>query len=822
MWFAHLRRPTTTLPAMLKSFLLISIRNILNNKGSAYLNIFGLAVGMAACLFLFNYIRYELTYDSFPGSGDLFRVETHSTAGDNPNLKNALTTPTVGDRLKQGSKEIVLSTRLMPYSENRDAFFELAGSDSVRSVVFIENVYYSESSFFDLFSVPLLAGEYKTALSEPNTIVLSESVAQRIFSREYASGATVIGRHLVAGPTKESIRVTGVMQDRPDNTHLKIGALLSLASPEAGMSNPGVLKEENTYTYVAMPSDRAEGSLIGESALTTQQGDGRQFFLRPLGDIHLSSGISNETEKGADIQLLVFLGLIGLIILALACTNYVNNAIISSIDRAKEIGIRKLLGSKPSALGLTFVGEAFLLNLFAGLLAFSGFLIGLRMILVYSEIAYPSLGNSDSASQVVFSVVLLVVTTLCSAIYPAIYLSSLKPTDALKGKVSVLNSSQSGQGNQVIRLLLVLQLATSIGFVSAVYMVYEQLSHLKEYDKEPIELEVKGVFPGLSGANSILTRKVNTLIDEALRFSYFTDIQLSNLHNGRIKTQQAVASIGENEEVADSLKRRFMLHVIDHKYWKDSTAIFLAGKNFDPAFGEDYNSVIINETAMRELGFAQPDSTVGLELESKEGKLKLTGIVKNRTAEENAGLYVTGYRYPTFVTMSLNVPGRTGEAINNHLKKIEHMLSQELDGFYFLSRGFDNQTTVEQNMLKLFFFFSLLAILIANMGMFGLASFITQKRAREIGIRKILGASTWIILLTLLFDLLKLVVAGVLLAAPIVFYFGRKWLEGYPYRISLEPRIILLPVLAVLLIVASVTGKKCWDTASKSPLGDLD
>ncbi|CAD5267698.1 MULTISPECIES: ABC transporter permease [unclassified Imperialibacter] len=824
------------LATMIKNFLLISVRNILRNKGAAYLNILGLTLGMAACIFLFNYIQSHLFYDRLPQAQSVFRVETTTSTRGEITVRDAFTAPVVGPRLANNHVEIASYARLLPFSEYGSAFFKYQKHDSLALSVFVEKAYYADRSILDVLSLTLLQGNRDSALAAPNTLLLSATLAKRIFPQQMENNSSIVGQEFVsaaAGFFEQTYVIGGVFDDRPEKTHLKFDLLVSLSSPATGMDNPGMQQSEVIYTYILVSPDFDVSSI--EKAATSPGSSAEMetyekgIFLRPIEDIHLSTEISNEPEDGISPTLLVFLAVIAVIIVVLACTNYVNNAIINSIERAKEIGVRKLLGITPTQLTLTFVGEALLTNTLAGLLSIFFFLFGTKLIVMYTNISYPPVGYSNMAVFVLFLILLILVSTLLSSAYPAFHLSSLNPIDSLRGKTSVINSGNLSKGSSIIRSLLIFQLTSSIIFLSAVYIVYLQLDYIERSGGTSREIKMSGVFPGLPGANAEFTNQVDRFIlhnrGEGIR-----GIHISNLYQGKIKTMQAISGLAPVEKQEDGIYVKlfpglkdttFNLYVIDHQYWKDSSSVFLAGRNFRN-MGDDFNSLVVNESAAKALGFGDPEMAVGQTIDSRGGYHMVVGVVKNQQTDAPPSIYVTGFRHRTYMDFVLFYHPNQSENISTFLQEIRFQIGAYFPNFFFLSRGFENRLALEEGMLKMFFFFAIIAIVIANMGMFGLASYVTQKRTKEIGIRKILGAPTHNIMLLLLYDFLKLILIAYLISNPIVWFSAKAWLDDYPFRIGLDPTLILFPVLFILFISTLVIAEKCWQTAIKSPLDSLD
>ena len=805
---------------MLRNFLVISLRSILKNKGGAYLNLVGLTFGMAACLYIFNYVYFEMSYDRLPDERNVYRVETHTFAAGVPR-RSALTTSDVGSFAIEKNPAIQNFTRLIPFSEENSGLFRIEKQQHKTQRIYIETIYYAEHSLFEMLPIQLIQGNREDALKIPNSIFLSMSTAKEIFKADFDVGSSIVGKEFQSAGTgmlNNTFIVGGVFKDRPKNTHLKFDALVSLSSPNSGLTNTDSRRVENTYTYVS-----AVARILQLNILPYPNEESNEvLYFRPIDQVHQAKDISNQSEAGIDYSLLLFLGTIGFVILTLACTNYINNAIVNSIYRAKEIGVRKVLGAKPVNLIVTFIGEALLVNIFAGALCFFLFKFGSRLTELWTKIDYPFNGEVTPTTQVTFLLILVVLSTVLSSLYPAFYMSSLNPIASLRGKISVMDSNQMGGANRIIKSLLVFQLSASIVFLSALYIVYKQLNHMKEHDTDPFEMDISGIFPGTNSASTMFSNEATVFFHELRSGDLIVDIRFSNLRDGAITTAQLLDFLHPKDPRFNSEENSFLLNVVDHSYWNSTPEYFLSGENFSQEFGRDHDNIILNQAAAEALGYYHQDSLIGKSLTTQGGVRKVLGVVKNSTPSDIPTVYVTGFRYLTYVDLEMDYPGRAGEGVDLFIDKMEHLISSRLPFFYLFDREYIHQRKVEDTMLNLFMLFSLLAIIISSIGMFGLSFFVTQKRNKEIGIRKILGAQTGSILWLLLYDFLKLVMYSSVFAIPLVLYGSKLWLENYTYRISIDPSIVAIPILTILTICLVVIADKCWKTASLSPISSLD
>ncbi|MEO9869052.1 MAG: FtsX-like permease family protein, partial [Ekhidna sp.] len=792
----------------------ITLRNILKNKGSSYLNIASLTFGIAVCLFIFHYIYFELNYDTSPSENNVYRVESQFFDDEGLSYQEARTSMSAAPFLQQEFAEIKDYTRIISFSEEGTGLFRKQKNDSVEVGVYIPKVFYAEQSIFSVFSLPLEEGDKSTCLTEPNSILLSSKTANDIFEKELASGKSIIGKKLKSpgiGNVVEEFVITGIFTDRPTNTHIKFDALV--AKPmDRKVHRIESEEKNNTYSYVAIANQVLSEDLTN-GVNYPEKVSLNKLALRPINEVHLASGISGNTEPGANKRLITFLSIIAVIILLLASTNHTNNSIFNSIDRAKEIGVRKLLGIKPKQLFFTLLGEAFLVNLISTIGAIVIFLIGVQSVQVHTGIAYPSFKDADLIVYLEAILSLLIISTVLSGTYPSFYLTSLSPIASLKSKYELMSSRQFSSAGRVIKYLLIFQLGVSICFLSGLYIVYAQLQYLKESGRSPLEVSITGIFPGSSGAGEKFTEEAYFGLNEYQKTNALEAYAISNLYKNEIKTVQWLR--------LDSIDELIKISVVDHAYIQKSDISFLSGRNFHHVFGSDAGNAIITREAMYIAGYNHPDSIIDKTLISKGSRWKVIGVIKNRSSSKEPEIYVTGFRYRTYVDVILNYPGGKGETLNQFLDKNEYYLAKALPFFSLFKRNYQNQATSEESMMKLFLFLSIMTLVIANMGMLGLSSFIAQKKQKEIGIRKILGAESMHILVVLLLDFLKLIGLASIIAIPLVLVGSKNWLENYAFRISVDPSMILIPLLIVFLIALVVVAEKCFKLAMASPLKSL-
>ncbi|OEJ99731.1 hypothetical protein BFP71_09185 [Roseivirga misakiensis] len=783
---------------------------------------------MATCLFIFNYVRFEYSYDNFNEKArEIHRVETDTYFRQEVIKTNAFTKYGVGQSLENSHPEIENSARLIPFSENSSAFLLTKDLEGRKRTTFLEKAYYSESSFFDIFSVDWVEKKANEEMLSENGLVVSTTTAQSLFPKLIQNGQSILGKKVnirISSQNEETWIIQGVFKPLPKNSHLTFGALFSLSAKDFLLNSAS---QENTYTYALVNNDYDrklfKEKLIDRDLLSEFSYKELDFLsFRPLRDIHTSTNVSNDPGQSAKPTFILFLIVMGSIILILAATNYINSSIINSIERSKEVGIRKLLGVRPVQLIFNILVESGFINLISGLLALGVFLFGVRSVDLFTSIDYPNVLNTHVMLASVLSlIVIIIIAALLSGYFPARLLISLKPIEAMRGKNQVVNSKQSSKGSGIMRVLLVFQITTSIIFVSGLYIVQKQLNYVKDKENKSFRMNLTAKFPGLTGANDDYARQIQGFISNLIKDDKIESADISNLYNGQIKMRQTIKPLYQVGGDTTALVDKFDLYVIDHQYFDGANDQFLSGQNFDRRFGYDYNGTIVNESALKAMRFTNPDSAINKMVRPYNGPLKIQGVIKNDSINDIPKIYVTGLRYPTYFDLTILARGNSAEKLNSSLRAAQNNLNRQLSGIYFLTRKYDEQLVMEKNLVKIFFAFTLMAVLIASLGIFGLSSFTALKRAKEISIRKILGADISQILYLLVYDFLRLMFIGSAIAIPMVIYAAREWLESYAFRINLHIGLTLLPVFGMCLLSVGIIVKQSWGTSIQSPLQSL-
>ena len=799
---------------MFKNYFNVAIRNILKHKFFSAINIFGMTIGVTACLLLILYVSDELSYDQFHTNADrIYQVGLHGKiAGQD--IRTANTCPPMAAALVAEIPEVESATRITPYFGRPAVKYE-------DKILTEEKVFFADSNFFEFFSFVLKEGDIKTALKEPNTVVLTEDIEKKYFGSE--SG---IGKLLVIGGDNKTYKVTGIAANAPSNSHFKFNILVSSESsdnlkrgiwlnnfmytyftlrPEGTVDQVSKKFENLVEKYIGPEIEKFMGTTLKQ--LKEQKGE-YGYFTTKLTDIHLHATTQDGIEIGGNITYIYFFGAIGVFIIVIACINFMNLSTARSAGRAKEVGLRKTLGSLRGQMIGQFLAESTLYSFFAVLLA----LVSCYFLLpLFNELSGKLLGMEVLASPVlIISLIALVVGVgLIAGSYPAFYLTSFSPVEVLKGKV------RAGMKTKGIRsLLVVFQFALSIFLIIFTMVVYQQIQFMQEknlgIDKNNI-LVLQNA--GRLGTNKEAFKTTLAQQNGVIKTSY-TNNTFPGVNNTTI-----FKSAGSDQDHIMGVYYADQDHMDVIKFeMKD-------GRYFSEDFATDTTAIILNEAAVKEFGFTNP---IGEEILYNNGgpaieRLKVIGVVKNFNFESfKTEVRPISIRYTTNSdNLLVRYDGSPREVVANVEKLWKELSPGEPFEYVFLDENFDELFRAEQRMGNIFSIFSGLAIFIASLGLFALAAFTSEQRTKEIGIRKAMGASVFGLTVLLSKEFTKLVVIAFVPAAIGGWYVSRQWLSGFAYRVDVDPVILIISGLSAIVIAWLTVSYQSIKTASTNPVESL-
>ncbi len=822
---------------MIYNLLLTAFRNLKRNKFFSSLNILGLAVGMAVFLLIAQYVHFERSYENFvPNRSNIYRVGLNSYRSNELIQSTAENYPAVGPTLKNELPEVMSYARLynLGYKNNVVMTYENAKPDPIafKQTKFL----YADSSFLSMMGYEMINGNATTALAEPLTAVISEKYARLYFGKENPIGKTL---HMHDDDfNDELVRITGVFRDLPPNTHLKFEVLFSYKTL-LGRSNRAPARydqswaREDMYTFIQLKPGtdpkKVEAKLPGIIAKYKPQlkeaHESQTLFLQPLPSIHLNSDLAEEPETNGNENIVFFISLIGVFVLVIAWINYINLSTARAIGRAKEVGVRKVIGAHKYQLMVQFIVESALVNLLSLIIAVA---LVIAVLPYFNTISGQSL-NAAYLKQPWFLILLAglwLIGTLLSGFYPAWVLSSFKPVTVLKGKL------KNSPGGIILRKsLVVAQFIASIALIAGTLIVYRQLSYMMNQNmgmniNQVLVLDRPGVAPNDRKNINVYTSAIDLFRDELKKDPSIESVSSSITIPGKQREYKAtIKKFGEH--VSDSIIVR--VNSMDYDFTRVFKMNLLAGRNFSKEFPKDPDtSAIITASASKLLGYKKPEDAIGKTIEVPEfggTKLIIVGVVNDyhqvsfKKPLEPTLFFCAPY-WGEYYSLRINT-----EHLSHALAHVQKCWDKAFPGnpfsYFFLDDYFNRQYQNERRFGKLFTSFAVLAIIISCLGLFGLSAFTASQRIREIGIRKVLGASVSDITTMLSKDFLKLIVLAMVIASPLTWFVMNTWLRDFAYRINISWWIFFAAGAIALLIALITVSFQAIKAALTNPVTSL-
>ena len=811
---------------MLKNYFKIALRNLLSKKGFSLINILGLSIGMTCCLLIFQYVAFEYSFDRFhQNKSTLYRVlQAYARSGEELERGHSFTAQSLAPALSGGVPEILEVTRV----HSDDA---IVSTHARPDRVFEEDkILYTDPGFLKMFTFPLVSGNTEAVL-EPGTALITEAAAHKYFGTENPEGQILY----ITGAVEKSYRITGVLQDVPTNSHLQFHVLLPMdnllrgeryaSEPEGGWS----WNNFSTYVQLHQPGDLAtaerkmtEVYLSHRGQLIREQGAHAALHLQPLNDIHLNAEVlgAGNIITGSYRTVYFFL-IIGLVTLVIALVNYVNLATARAVNRAREVGVRKVVGARRGQLVTQFLCESALMNIAAAILAV---VLASSLVPAVNDLAETRLSAAVWANPGFWAAFLatLATGTLLAGLYPAFVLSSFRPAAVLKGK-----TGSYGTHIWLRRGLVVLQFSASIVLVAGTAIVYNQLNYMRHMD---VGLDLEQVLtiqaPRILPAETDHAVAMTTFLQELRRLTSVREASASSSLPGRGFNWNGAAIRKATDDPANAI--RGVATYIDTAFASLYGLDLLAGKEFaNVTVSEDEDApwmVIINETASRTLGFASPHEAIDQLLNIGGYNAQIIGVYKDfnwSSAHEEQQSIVFGLTLSgQHVSLRL-AANDLSSAISSIQRIYNNLFPGNVFTYAFADEAFDQQYRNDQRFARLFSISAGMAIFIACLGLLGLVAFTAQQRTKEIGMRKVLGATVTNIVGLLSRDFLKLVFVGFLIAVPVAWYTMDQWLENFAYRVDIGAGIFMLSGVVAMLIALLTVGWQAVKAASANPVNSL-
>ncbi|MBV9962629.1 MAG: ABC transporter permease [Parafilimonas sp.] len=802
---------------MLKNYFKVALRNLWKNKAFSAINIVGLATGLAVCLLIVLYVVDELSYDKWNKNADrIYRLDA-DIYFNNTSAIFAVAPDPLAPTLKRDFPDIEEAVRI----NNQSDILVKKDNQNVQD----HRAAFADSTFFKVFTVPMIHGNPETALKEPNSIVIDETTAKKYFN-----STDVLGKTLVVDNTNYC-KITGVIKDIPKQSHFhfhfirpKIGNVndswLSNNTFNYVMVRPGVTQEKLQKDVDATVNNylgkELEAQLHASLKDLTQKGGHFIYNAMPLTDIHLNSNKSYEIEANRDITYVYIFSVIAVFILLIACVNFMNLSTARSANRAKEVGIRKVAGSLRTHLITQFLTESVLLSFFSLILA-----IGIAALLLplFNQLAQKEMSVATLFSTWFFPVMIgLVLVVGCVAgSYPAFYLSAFKPIDVLKGKIAKgFKSSWLRSG------LVVFQFTISIILIIGTIVIYNQLDYIRSkkigYDRDQVFVLHNAWY---------LDKQIHTFRNELLNIPGISNATIS----GDLPTSPDFDNEGWFRDATMDPAKAVVLtnFYVDENYVPTLGMQMAQGRNFSKDFPTDSVGVIINEAAVKVLGLKDPLKEV-LYRPNFNGSINgsiayhIVGVVKDfnfSSMHKNVGPLIIqeGENWGAIAVRinAKNIPS----VINSIQAKWNGITSGQPFNYTFMDADFNNIYTSEQQTGKLFITFAVFAIFIGCLGLFGLVTYAAEQRTKEIGVRKVLGASVSGIVTMLSKDFAKLVLIASVIAFPLAWWMMHQWLQGFAYRVSISYWIFIVAGIVAIVIALLTVSLQAMKAALANPVKSL-
>jgi len=786
---------------MLKNLIKTAVRHILKHFGYSVLNILGLTLGISSALFLIIYVADEISYDHYHEKADrIYRVSTTIKEPDDKFTWIVAQIP-FGPQVVHDYPEVQSFVRFIPMPRALYKFEDKEFNE--------ENFFYVDSTLFDIFSYKVIKGEVKSALLAPKKIILTEKIANRYFGK-----SDPIGKTLTTG--NDTYEVTGVIQDVPSNSHFRFDAVASrnnLPKQLGSWGNFGV------YTYLLFPANfdvkafetKMQGMyetymkpIFGPMNITLS------YILEPITRIHLYSTNANEPEPTGSITYVYIFGIVAIFLVLIAAMNYMNLATARSTKRAREVGLRKVVGSRRSPLVLQFLSESMAFT-------FISLIISIILIILLLPIFNHLAGKSFNL-QVIYSPVVIIsllavmiIVGIFGGSYPAFFLSRFSPVTVLKGEIT-----PGSAGSLFRKILVVIQFTVSVIMIICTLIVFTQLNYLKTMDqgfdqKNVISLQLNGP---MSRKYPVL--KQGLLENPNVKFVTSTNSSVGE-GSGKlifnVETDQGMAQKGVN------------FTLVDHDFIETMGIKMVSGRAFQQNMPSDtLSAVVVNETFVNRMGWKDP---IGKKVEAGDANTLRARVICVMKDYHQTGMYndieslLMAYR-PLNDIIYIKLSGNETQPTLSFIEtKWKEIFPGQPFVYTYLSERFNRQFDADEKRGLIFTMFTILAILIACLGLFGLASYMVEQRTKEIGIRKVFGANENTILRLISRDFLILVSIGIVIAVPVAYYFMSRWLENYVYRTKIGVPLLLSAALLTILITFITISYKAYQAAIMNPANAL-
>jgi len=814
---------------MIRNYLKVAFRNLWKYKSFSAINIGGLAIGMAACLLILQYVSFKLSYDQFhPAVKDIYRVANDRYQNGKLIQHGTITYSAVGKAMNDDYEEVIQNAKVEPGNDLIITYKDKKIAE--------DQFLFADGAFLSMFNFPLVAGDKRSVLTAPYTVILSEDLVQKIFDYKGSDYSQFLGKTLVLGTDSMPYKVEAICKNVPENSHLQFHMLVSFQT----LISSGWKEADYDFTdsdfwhYIQLKPGTDYKAFNAKLAAFSQKhfqgnkisGSDEKFYLQPLSKAHLYSDFEYEIGKTGSSTVVWGLLIIALFIITIAWVNYINLSTARAVERAREVGIRKVVGGVRKQLISQFLIESILVNLV-------GIIIAIVVVLLVQNSFNNLLQNNLSLSylfskglsgySILIGLVIIVVSGIViSGFYPAFVLSSFKPIAVLKGRLS-----SSKKGIAFRKGLVIGQFSITVALMIGSMIVLRQLRYMNKSD---LGFNMEQILvlkpPALTHWDSTFISKTNNFKEELKQIAHVKGAATSwNTPGGDIGRSFNV----RQADSATTAKFTMRHTAVDYDFLGVYGIKLIAGRNFQPSdhdpVGKKLQNILINASAAKLLGFASPGAAVGRDIMRGDRKWTVIGVVgdyhqKSLRYPMEPMLFWPFYSTNSEISVKIT-PGDMPNTIAQIKKKYEAFFPGNLFDYSFLDERFNRQYENERLFSKAFGIFAALAIFVACLGLFGLAMFSTIQRTKEIGVRKVLGASVSNILLLLSKDFVKLVLIASVIAFPVAWWVMNKWLQDFSYRISINWWIFLIAGAGALLVALATVSFQAIKAAIANPVKSL-
>ncbi|GAB3025363.1 ABC transporter permease [Spirosoma pulveris] len=776
---------------MFLNYLKIALRTLRKNRVFSFINMAGLALGIATFVFILEYVAYERSVNGFHKNlSTLYRMLTQTKEGD----IWADMAPAIGPLVKREFPEVTDFCRVGEHSANGIVSFSDGKPGQSPRSFREDKLAYADANFFTLFTFPIVQGDAAAALVQPNTVALSTSQARKYFGTKRPLGQSFVLNNQFG---KTRYTVTAIYADMPQNSDLIFDAVFSLQT----LANPANLNGndwarldgfDGNYltTFLKLPGEapgktaEALAAKLNVYNKKVQPDSETLFMLQPAANLHLAASLSDIYRTSGSLGFVYLLSGIAGLILLIAWFNYINLSTAGALKRAKEVGVRKVIGAGPEQLIRQFLGESLLLNSV-------GFGLAVTLVLSLQSTFNEFVGKDLSLAVLntngvwVAGLALLIVGALASGGYVAFVLTSFKPIQTLKG------AYQAGKGGWLRKTLVVTQFSASVALVIATLVLYRQLQYMQDKDLG-MKLTQRVVLKAPQIGDGPLAPRAVLLENQLMQLPYVKNLSQTSIVPGNFYNFSAVGITRQNPRPGDE-KKGYSMGIIDDRFLKTYEIGLAAGRNFtvrEAELGwEKSAKLMINETAARQLGFASGTDAAGKFINWGQ-RYEIVGVVKDYNHQGLQHAIDPVIFMPRRSLSDLTIQLAAGGRMADKIAELERLYKASFPGnpfeFYFADENYNRQYQSELQYGQVFTVASALAIFIACLGLFGLATFTTEQRTKEIGVRKVLGASVSSIVALLSKDFLKLVLVSIVIASPLAWYAMNKWLQNFEYKVGIS------------------------------------